>query len=139
MTYRAFGGAHGSYTPLSASILSRPTPQGWSCCRGPKDHINIRISDSGSKAEIIRGIPEIMVSRILMFIFYYTILYCTILYNRLHCNIPYYTIYHTRILMFMWSVVFWGPMLAVPRALCWRAQASTRRPKKPESWKRESA
>ena len=35
-------------------------------CRGPKDHINIRISHSGSKARE-RGIPEIMV-RILMFL-----------------------------------------------------------------------
>ena len=34
--------------------------------RGPKDHINVRILHSGSKAQY-KGIPEIMVSRILMF------------------------------------------------------------------------
>ena len=35
--------------------------------RGPHDHLNIRIWLSGSKAQYKGGIPEIMVCRILMF------------------------------------------------------------------------
>ena len=36
--------------------------------RGPKDHINRRILHSGLPRPSIRGIPEIMVDRILMFL-----------------------------------------------------------------------
>ena len=48
--------------------------------RGPKDHMNIRISHSGSRSSgsTVRRIPEITVGRILMFMFYFTILSYTI-------------------------------------------------------------
>ena len=46
---------------------------GASLLGGPKDHINIRISHSGSRAQD-RGIPEIMVGRILMFMWSFGVL-----------------------------------------------------------------
>ena len=42
-----------------------------SYCGGPTDHIHIRISHSGSQAQQKRGIPEILLCRILMFIWSY--------------------------------------------------------------------
>ena len=51
---------------FSVLVTTRQDLQVESVISGPKGHINIRISHSGSKAQY-EGIPEIMVCRILVF------------------------------------------------------------------------
>ena len=53
---------------------------------GPRDHINIRISHSGSKAQF-KGIPETLFWRILMFIWSFGALYIEVLKSpAAYCN-----------------------------------------------------
>ena len=59
--------------------------------RGPKDHINIRISRSGSQAQY-KGIPEIMVGRILMFMWSFGALDSCVCLSPCHCTLRFFKI-----------------------------------------------
>ena len=80
--------------------------------RGPKDHINIRISHSGPKGPIQGGYqePEFVGSLCFYIILYHTILYHTILYHTI--------LYHNIILLYlklqyMIYVVFWPSLSGI--------------------------
>ena len=101
-----------AYTRPLSTLAARPSKYG--LCRGPKGHLNTRISHAGGAAQY-EGIPETMVCRILMFV-------CRLLHTIYHLR---HAIYHKpfcRILMFRWSA---GSYSVLPALRPWRLWTST--------------